>query len=82
ICAERVAILSAVTAGYKKGDFKRLYVMTDSDKLASSCFLCRQVIVEFFDKEAEVIFSNRLGEAKRYFVKELCPVPFDSEDLK
>ena len=81
ICAERVAITAAVTAGYQKGDFERLYVMVDSDKISSSCFLCRQVVSEFFARDAEIIFSNRLGDAKRYTVEELCPVPFDSEDL-
>lgn len=82
ICAERVAITSAVTAGYHKGDFDKLYIMTNRDNISSSCFLCRQVILEFFDKDAEIIFSNKSGSAKRYYVKELCPLPFDEEDLK
>ena len=32
ICAERSAILSAISAGYKKGDFQELYVMCDNEK--------------------------------------------------
>ena len=33
ICAERSAIVSAISNGYKKGDFKELYVMCNSKKL-------------------------------------------------
>ena len=82
VCAERVAIWNAVAAGYRKGDFHKLYVMVDRDKISSSCFLCRQVILEFFDPEDEIIFSNRKGDAKRYYVREICPFPFDQEDLR
>lgn len=81
ICAERSAIVSAISAGYKKGDFKELYVMCDSHKISSSCFICRQVISEFFNLDDKVIFMSNLGEQKTYLVKEICPVPFNEEDL-
>ncbi len=81
ICAERTAILSSIAAGYKKGDFDKLYVMVDSDKISSCCFMCRQVITEFFDKESDIILMNRLGEEKILKVSELCPMPFDEGDL-
>jgi len=55
ICAERSAILSAISAGYKRGDFKELYVMCDNDKIGMPCFICRMVITEFFDKKASHI---------------------------
>ena len=82
ICAERVAITSAVASGYKKGDFSKLYVMCDSPKISSSCFICRQMINEFFDKEAEIVFYSNDGEKETYLVKDLCPYPFGSSDLK
>ena len=82
ICAERVAITSAIADGYKKGDFDKLYVMVDSDKISSCCFMCRQVITEFYDKDSEIILSNNKGDFKTYTVSELCPVPFNEEDLK
>lgn len=82
ICAERVAICQAVSAGYRKGDFKKLYIMVDSDQISSCCFMCRQVISEFFEEDDEVIFSSRNGDAKRYYVKEICPYPFTKEDLQ
>jgi len=81
ICAERVAITKAVSEGYKKEDFKSIYIMTDSEEVNSCCFLCRQVIVEFFDSNCEVILMNKNGKEERYKVKDLCPVPFDVNSL-
>lgn len=81
ICAERNAITTAISMGYKKGDFKNIYVMVSGDKLSTPCFICRQVISEFFDKEGEIILVGKNGEEKRYKVSEMCPFPFDSEDL-
>lgn len=81
VCAERVAIFKAVSEGYRKGDFKRLHVMVDSPKISSCCFMCRQVISEFFNNDTEMILYNNKGEYKTYTKEELCPLPFDSEDL-
>lgn len=82
ICAERVAITKAVSNGYKKGDFKRLYVMVDSDKISSCCFACRQVITEFFEPTCTITLMNRDGDEKTLKVSDLCPYPFDSGDLE
>jgi cytidine deaminase len=82
ICAERSAILSAISNGYKRYDFRELYVMCDNEKVGMPCFACRQVILEFFDKNSKVISVNGEGEEKEFTVEELCPYPFDSEDLK
>ena len=81
ICAERNAITTAITMGYTKGDFKNIYVMVSGDKLSTPCFICRQVITEFFDKDSQVILMGKNGESKTYSVSEMCPYPFDSEDL-
>ena len=81
ICAERNAITTAITMGYKKEDFDKLYVMTSGHKISSCCFMCRQVIVEFFDKDSEVILMDKLGNQKVLKVSELCPYPFDETDL-
>ena len=81
ICAERNAITTAVSMGYKKGDFKKIYVMVSGDKLSTPCFICRQVITEFFDKDSEVILVGKNGETERHKVSEMCPFPFDENDL-
>ena len=83
ICSERSAILAAISNGYKKGDFKELHCMcADSNRISTSCFACRQVISEFFDKDAPLYFYSNTGEVKMYTVEELCPYPFGQEDLK
>ena len=74
ICAERSAILSAISNGYTKGDFKELHCLcADSNRVSTSCFACRQVISELFDKDAPLYFYANTGEYKTYTVKELCP---------
>lgn len=82
ICAERTAIVSAISAGYKRYDFKEIYVMCDSTKISSSCFICRQLIQEFFEKDCKVVFMSNTGESMEYKVSDICPIPFDDEDLK
>ena len=82
ICAERSAIVSAISAGYKKGDFKEIYVMNATHKIGSSCFLCRQVISELFDKDAIIRCYATTAEYKEYKVEDICPYPFGSDDLK
>ena len=56
--------------------------MVDSEKISSCCFMCRQVITEFFDKNSEIILMNNKGLEEVHTVEELCPMPFDEEDLK
>lgn len=82
ICAERSAIVGAITAGYQKHDFKILYIMVDSEQISTCCFLCRQVISEFFHETAKIVCMNKYGEQKEFTVKEMCPVPFNEDDLK
>lgn len=83
ICSERSAILAAISNGYKKGDFKELHCMcADSNRISTSCFGCRQVISELFDKDVPLYFYSNNGDFKKYTVEELCPYPFDEEDLK
>lgn len=80
ICAERVAITQAISQGFRK--FKELHVLVNSDKISTCCFLCRQVIIEFFDEDAKIFLYNKLGEKKQYTVLGLCPLPFSEDDLK
>ena len=81
-CAERSAIYGAISNGYKRYDFEKLYVMCDTDKLGTPCFICRQVISELFEKDKEIICITNKGEERVFKVSELCPYPFDDETLK
>lgn len=82
ICAERVAITKAVSEGYTKGDFDKLYIMINRDEISTCCFLCRQVIVEFFKSTDEVVCMDKNGNEKSFLVRDLCPEPFSEDDLK
>lgn len=81
-CAERVALFSMLAAGYKKGDIKEINVMVSSGKIGTPCFVCRQMILELCDKETIINCYSTKGDKKTYKVKDLCPYPFDEEDLK
>lgn len=81
ICAERSAILSAISNGYKRYDFEKMYVMCDNNKIGMSCFVCRMVISEMFETDKEIIAMNPQGETEVHTVAELCPYPFSDEDL-
>lgn len=82
ICAERSAIVSAISNGYKKNDFEKLYVMCDNEKIGMCCMVCRQVISEFFESDKDIIAMNPKGKTKTLKVSELCPYPFNEDDLK
>ena len=81
VCAERDAIASAVAAGYKKGDFKELYIMLEKG-IGTPCFACRQVILEFMEMNKKIICMDKTGNTKIYTVSDLCPYPFSEDDLK
>ena len=81
-CAERSAIFSAISAGVKKEDLKEIHIMVSSGKIGTPCFVCRQMLSEMFKEEAKVFCYSTKGDVKEYSIKELCPYPFSSEDLK
>jgi cytidine deaminase len=81
ICAERNAISSAISKGYKKGDFKQIYIMLENGKIGYPCFACRQVLLEFFDKDALITSVGQEIE-ETHTLEELCPYPFDCEDVQ
>ena len=57
-----------------------LYVMCDSPKISSCCFICRQVLIEFFDQDAKVYLYTK-EKMESYTLKELTPVMFNEDNL-
>lgn len=82
ICAERSAFVSAISKGYRPHDFETLYVMCDSPKISTCCFICRQFITEMMEEDKKVICMSNKGETKEFLVRDLCPYPFNDEDLE
>ena len=81
ICAERVAIVKALSEGEKSENFKEIHIMCDSNDKAMPCFICRQVFAEFFNDETKIYVYNIQGDFDQYTKKEICPYPFSKEDL-
>lgn len=80
LCAEQVAIGSAVTSGYKRYEFDSVYIMDDSNTFIEPCFLCRQNFVEQFDNDVKIVLLTMDGEEKIYTMDDLCPHPFRMEN--
>lgn len=78
ICAERTAIVKAVSEGYR--DFVRIAIVGKSEDFCVPCGTCRQVMKEFAP-DLEVICLNGKGESKKFALKELLPYGFDSTFL-
>lgn len=82
ICAERSAFVSAISHGYRPHDFEALYIMVKNSDISTCCFLCRQVITEMMEPDKKIICMNQNGDQKEFLVSELCPFPFNQEDLR
>lgn len=78
VCAERVAILKAISEGSSK--FEAIAIVGDTDRPCSPCGACRQVISEF-GEDIKIIMSNLEGDIKIKKVRELLPEAFNKNDL-
>jgi cytidine deaminase len=78
ICAERVAVVKAISEGARK--FRRIAVAADADRLTPPCGACRQILWEFCG-DIEIVLVNPRGQAETYHLKDLFPKPFDDSFL-
>jgi cytidine deaminase len=78
MCAERVAIFTALSAGLK--GCTRIAIVADTPAPTPPCGACRQWIWEFAG-DCEVVLANLEGEKARYRMKDLLPQPFDARLL-
>jgi cytidine deaminase len=75
-CAERTAFFSAVAAGYRPGQFKRLAVIGQTDGPIAPCGACRQVMIELGSPKLEVVLSNLDGKVEVTSAAALLPGAF------
>ena len=59
IYAEQTAIARAVTAGYKYGDFDKIYIMVSSRNINDLKYLNRDMITEFMEPSASVVLYDK-----------------------
>lgn len=83
ICAERVAIFSAVHAGRR--DFEAIAVVGgkhgEKGAFCPPCGVCRQVMAEFCSGDFKVILGDE-KETKAYTLSEILPLSFTKNDLE
>lgn len=78
ICAERTAIIKAVSEGEKS--FKAIAIFNSKNKSLPPCGACRQFILEF-GEDIDIIFSN---PQKNFIHKslDLLPLAFTNKNIK
>lgn len=73
VCAERVALLTALAAGER--EFDRIAVVSQTEVPVTPCGACRQLLWEYCG-DIPVILSSLKGEQRRFRLSELLPHPF------
>ena len=74
VCAERVALLTALAAGERS--FTAIAVVTQSDEPSTPCGPCRQLMWEYCG-DIDVALANLGGKRIDYKLSELFPHPFN-----
>ena len=73
VCAERVALLSALAAGER--EFQAIAVVTQSEEPSTPCGPCRQLMWEYCG-DIDVTLANLAGQKIEYKLSALFPHPF------
>lgn len=79
ICAERTAVVKAVSEGVR--EFEKIAIAASSGGYASPCGICRQVLFEFMPDGTVLLDSDKEG-MKSFPVRDLLPFGFGPEDLE
>jgi cytidine deaminase len=78
LCAERVALVKAISEG--ESVFTRIVVVADTESPTPPCGPCRQLLWEYCG-DIDVILGNLEGTKARYRLSTLLPLPFDARFL-
>ncbi len=79
VCAERTALLKAVSEGYRD-DFVKLAVVGRSEEPCWPCGACRQMLSEFAP-ELELVVGDGAGKLVKTTLAELLPHSFGPKSL-
>ena len=79
VCAERVALLKALSEGERH--FAMIAVVADTEAPTPPCGPCRQLVWEYCG-DIPVILANLQHVTGRHQMKDLLPLPFDRRLLK
>ena len=78
LCAERVAVVKAVSEGASR--LVSMAIATDRDETVMPCGACRQVLSEFAPR-LRLIVAGRGNRRKRISLRDLLPDAFGPADL-
>jgi cytidine deaminase len=78
LCAERVALVKALSEGHRR--FTHVAVVAATDAPTPPCGPCRQLLWEY-GGDLEVILGNLKQETGRHKLSALLPLPFDARLL-
>jgi cytidine deaminase len=78
ICAERVALVKALSEGHRR--FTRIVVTAATEAPTPPCGACRQMLWEY-GGDLEVILANETAVTARHRLAALFPYPFDARLL-
>jgi cytidine deaminase len=79
ICAERVALLKALSEGER--DFVSIAVVADTEAPTPPCGPCRQLLWEYCG-DIPIILANLTSFTAAHQLRDLLPWPFDARLLK
>ena len=74
VCAERVALFSAIASGDRQ--FAAIAVVTQSDEPSTPCGACRQVMWEYCG-DIDITLANLDGKRVEHKLSALFPFPFN-----
>jgi len=79
VCAERVALLKALSEGER--GFEMIAVVADTADPTPPCGACRQLLWEYCG-DIPVVLANLQKVTGRHQMRDLLPLPFDARLLK
>jgi cytidine deaminase len=74
LCAERVALVKALSEGHSV--FTRIAVVADTDAPTPPCGPCRQLLWEYCG-DIDVVLGNLSSASSHHRLADLLPLPFD-----
>ena len=77
ICAERVALVKALSEGSTK--FSSIAIYAEQAEFCPPCGACRQLLYDYA-QDLQVILTNGVDH-KTYTIKELLPIAFEESQL-
>lgn len=78
VCAERVALLKALSEGYRA--FSLIAVVADTTSPTPPCGPCRQLVWEYCG-DIPVVMANLTAVTATHHMRDLLPLPFDGRLL-